>query len=217
MTDRTIEVQHRDQTGTNSNRRLRVQGKIPAVVYGGGKESLPIHVDRKTLLDLIKVAGSDNAIFLLKLADTGKERHAMIRDLQVDPISRQIMHVDFQRVVMTEKLRIQVPIELLGIAQGVKTEGGMLDFVTREVHVECLPGDIPKRLEIDVTELRIGQHLTAGDLALPKGVELLDEPERVLVSLSHAKVEAEPEAAAVEEVAAPEEPEVVKRGKTEEE
>ncbi|HVT58771.1 MAG TPA: 50S ribosomal protein L25 [Thermoanaerobaculia bacterium] len=218
MSDMTIEVQHRSQTGTNSNRRLRVQGKIPAVVYGGGKESLPIHIDRKTLLELIKAAGSDNAIFLLKLADTGKERHAMIRDLQVDPISREILHVDFQRVVMTEKLRVQVPIELVGTAYGVKTEGGMLDFVTREAHIECLPGDIPKRLELDVTALHIGQHLTTGDLVLPKGVELLDEADRVLVSLTHAKVEAEPEApAAVEVAATPEEPEVVKRGKTEEE
>lgn len=217
MSEMKIEVQPRQQTGTNHNRRLRASGQIPAVVYGGGagKDAVPIHVDRKRLVELLRSGGSENAVFLLTLASTGQERHAMIRDMQLDPITREIMHLDFQRVVMTEKVRVQVAIELKGVAYGVKTEGGMLDFSHREVHVECLPGDIPKLIELDVSELHMGQHLTAGDVHLPAKVALLDEPDRVLVSVMHSKTEAEPAAEAAPAVAGPE-PEVIKKGKTEE-
>lgn len=215
-----IEVQPRQETGTNSNRRLRQRGQIPAVVYGGGagKDSVPIHVDRRRLVELLRGGGGDNAIFLLKLASTGQERHAMIRDMQLDPITREIVHLDFQRVVMTEKVRVQVAIELTGTAFGVKTEGGVLDFSHREVHVECLPGDIPRQIELDVSELHLGQHLTVGDLHLPSGVTLLDDPERVLVSVMHSKTEVEPEAVAEAAPVEPTgtEPEVIKKGKTEE-
>jgi large subunit ribosomal protein L25 len=213
MSEISIEVQPRANFGTNSNRRLRQGGQIPAIVYGAGKDSVPIHVDRKRLTELLRKSGGDNAVFLLKLADTGKERHAMIRDMQLDPITREIVHLDFMRVVMTEKVRVQVAVELVGTAYGVKVEGGVLDFSHREVHVECLPGDIPKLIEADVEELHVGHHLTAGDLKLPAGVTLLDEPDRVLLSVMHAKAEA----VAATEGAVEAEPEVVvKKGKTEE-
>jgi large subunit ribosomal protein L25 len=214
-----IEVQPRQETGTNSNRRLRSRGQIPAVVYGGaGKDAVPIHVDRRRLVELLRSGGGDNAVFLLKLASTGQERHAMIRDMQLDPITREILHLDFLRVVMTEKVRVQVAIELAGTAYGVKTEGGVLDFSHREVHLECLPGDIPKKIELDVSELHLGQHMSVSDLHLPPGVTLLDEPDRVLVSVMHSKTEVAPAAAEEEapvEAAGPE-PEVIKKGKTEE-
>src|ERR1700688_970622 len=212
-----IEAQPRQETGTTSNRRLRSRAQTPAVVYGGaGKDAVPIHVDRKRLVDLLRGGGGDNAVFLLKLASTGQERHAMIRDMQLDPITREILHLDFLRVVMTEKVRVQVAIELTGTAYGVKTEGGVLDFSHREVHVEWLPGDIPKMVELDVSELHLGQHLSVGDLHLPAEVALLDEPDRVLVSVMHSKTEVAP---AVEEAAPVEvgpEPEMIKKGKTEE-
>lgn len=207
----TIEVQPRPETGKNANRRSRVAGKIPAVVYGGGKESVAIEVDRKTLVDTMKGHGGENPIFLLKLGD--KERHAMIRHLQLDPVSRQVIHIDFQRVEMDQKVRVAVPVELVGTAYGVKTEGGMLDFVTREVHVECLPGEIPKHLGCDVTDLHVGQHVEAKDLELPAGVVLLDEPDKVIVALGHGRLEAAPAAEAAEAEAA--EPEVIKRAKAE--
>jgi large subunit ribosomal protein L25 len=216
MSEMTIEVQPREKTGTNPNRRLRGSGKIPAVVYGAGKDSLPIEVDRKRLIDLLRSSGGDNAVFLLKLSSTGQERHAMIRDMQLHPITREIIHLDFQRVVMTEKVRVQVAVELAGTSPGVKTEGGVLDFSHREVHVECLPGDIPKALTLEVGELHLGQHLTAGDLKLPAGVTLLDEPERVLVSVMHAKTEAVPVVEGEEPVEPGSEPEVIKKGKPEE-
>lgn len=205
-----IEVQSRETTGKNANRRTRAASKIPAVVYGGGKESVSIEVDRKTFLETMRGRGEEkNPLFLLKLGD--KERHAMIREIQTDPLSRQVIHIDFQRVLMDQKVRVAVPIELVGTAYGVKTEGGMLDFVTREVHVECLPGDIPKHIEHDVTELRMGQHLEAKDLKLPEGLTLLDEPERVIASLGHARTDAD--ALVAEERV---EPEVIKRTKGEE-
>ena len=139
----------------------------------------------------------------------------MIRHMQLDPVSRQVIHIDFQRVQMDQKVRVTVPVELVGTAYGVKTEGGLLDFVTREVHIESLPGDIPKHLECDVSHLHIGQHVEAKDLKIPPGVTLLDEPDRVIVSLSHARLEAAP---AAEEAAEGEaaEPEVIKRTKAEE-
>jgi large subunit ribosomal protein L25 len=211
MSEMTIEVQQRDTTGTNSNRRLRAAGQIPAVIYGAGKDSTPIHVERKRLVELLRRSGGDNALFLLQLAGAGQ--HAMIRDMQLDPITRAIVHLDFQRVMMDTKVRVQVAVELVGTAYGVKTDGGVLDFSHREVHVECLPGDIPKGIEADVSELHLGQHLTAGDLKLPEGVTLLDEADRVLVSVMHSKTEA---VAAGTEAAAEGEPEVIKKGKTEE-
>ncbi|MEO6193065.1 MAG: 50S ribosomal protein L25 [Thermoanaerobaculia bacterium] len=190
----TIEVQPRETTGKNANRRSRAAGKIPAVVYGGGKESVAIEVDRKTLLDMLKGHAGENPIFLLKLGE--KDRHAMIRHMDINPLSRQVIHVDFQRVLMDQKVRVAVPVELTGIPVGVKVDGGMLDFVTREVHVECLPGQIPKHLEFDVSEMRIGQHVEAKDLQLPEGVVLLDEADKVLASISQPQVEEEAEVGA---------------------
>jgi large subunit ribosomal protein L25 len=203
----TLEVQPREQTGKNANRRSRAAGRIPAVVYGGGKESVSIEVDRKTLIDMLKGHSGENPIFLLKLA--GKERHAMIRNTQIHPLSRQVIHIDFQRVLMDQKVRVAVPIELTGTAYGVKTEAGILDFVTREVHVECLPGEIPKHLEVDVTNLHVGEHFEAKELQLPEGVVLLDEPDRVIVSVSHGRLETDEAAAGTAE------PEVIKRTKAE--
>jgi large subunit ribosomal protein L25 len=205
----TIEVNPREETGKNANRRARAAGKIPAVVYGGGKESVAIQIDRKTLIDTMKGHSGENPIFLLKLGD--KERHAMIRNMEVDPVSRQVIHIDFQRVTMDQKIRVTVPVEIVGTAFGVKTEGGMLDFVTREVHVECLPGEIPKHVDCDVTNVHVGQHVEAKDLKLPEGVILLDDPEKVIVSLSHARLETT-ETAAGERA----EPEVIKKTKAEE-
>jgi large subunit ribosomal protein L25 len=203
----TIEVEPREETGKNANRRSRARGKIPAVVYGGGKESVSIEVNRKTLVDTMKGHKGENPIFLLKLGD--KERHAMIRNMQVDPLSRQVIHIDFQRVLLDQKIRIAVPVELVGTPVGVKVEGGILDFVTREVHVECLPGQIPKHLEVDVTEMHIGEHVVAKDLQLPEGVVLLDEPDKVLASLGHGRLDTdEPEGDRAE-------PEVIKKAKGE--
>ena len=212
MSELTIEVQKREKTGKGANRRARSGGLIPAVVYGGGKESVSIEIDRKSMLELMKKAGSEHPIFLLKLGDN--QRHAMIREVQTHPISRQVVHIDFQRVMMDQKLHVKVPVELVGTAYGVKSQGAVLDFVTREVEVECLPGDIPGHLELDVTGLHANQHAEARDLKLPAGVTLLDSEDKVIASVAHARVE---DTGAEAAPADRDEPEVIKKGKTDEE
>lgn len=219
MSQMTVVVEQRNETGTGPNRRLRRAGRIPAVVYGGGKDAVPISVDERTMHELMK-EGNDNAIFLLKLGESGKSRHAMIRELDIDPISRTIRHIDFLRVMMDEKVRVEVHVELHGVPSGVKNSDGVLDFQTREVEIECLPGDIPARFEMDVSGLEIGDHIEAGSLALPEGVELLSDPHQVIASVAHSRVatavaaEAEDEGLLEAEL---EEPEVIRRGKEEEE
>ena len=143
----------------------------------------------------------------------------MVRDVEIDSVTRQIIHIDFQRVLMTEKVKVTVGIELTGTPLGVKNEGGVLDFITRDVEIESLPGDLPAKLVLDVSDLHIGQHLEAADLDLPENVELMDDPSRVIVSVAHSRVAEvvdEAEAAEEEELlleAESEEPEVIGRGK----
>jgi len=219
MSEMTVVVEQRTETGTGPNRRLRRAGRIPAVVYGGGRESVAISVDERTMHELMR-EGNDNAIFLLKLGESGKSRHAMIRELDIDPISRTIRHIDFLRVMMDEKVRVEVHIELKGLPTGVKNSDGVLDFQTREVEVECLPRDIPARFEVDVSGMDIGDHVEAAALELPEGVELLSDPHQVIASVAHSRVSAVVEAEAEEEEglleAELQEPEVIRRGRDEE-
>jgi large subunit ribosomal protein L25 len=207
-----LNVERRSTKGKNEARRLRAQGKIPAVVYGAGKPTVPILVERKALTDAFRGGAGENAIFLLKLAGSEQSRHAMIRELQRDPLSRHPQHIDFVRVLMDTKVRVKVSIEVVGTAAGVKTEGGILDFVTREVEIECLPGNIPAHLPIDVTELAIGDALRVSSLPPVQGVTVMDDPEKVLVHVTHPTQEKEP-AVAAEAVPEITEPEVLKKGK----
>lgn len=222
MSNITVVVEPREEVGKNANRRLRASGSIPAVVYGGGREAVAIQVDERTMRDFLRQTGSENSVFLLKLGDTGKSRHAMIRDLQIDTVERRIAHIDFQRVLLDEKVRVMVGVRIDGTPEGVKNQGGVLDFVTREVELECLPTLIPAELGLDVTALEVGDHLEAKDLELPEGVELLTEESRVLVSIAHSRVaEALEEAEALEGEEhliedLPSEPEVIGRAKEEE-
>ena len=210
MSEMTIQVEKRERTGKGGSRESRRKGMIPGVVYGGGKDSVPIQLDRKTFVELMKKSDSENPIFLLKLSDSGQERHAILRDLQRDPVSRMVIHLDFQRIEMNQKVHVTVPVELVGTALGVKTEGGLVEFTTRELKIECLPGDIPRHIEVDISGLHVGQHIEAGAVTLPQGVTLFDDPEKVIVTLGHVRTE---ETTTEERVA---EPEVIKRGKTEE-
>ena len=216
MQEVTIEVQRRESVGKGANRRLRAQELVPAVVYGGEREPLAIQIPKKTLLTLFREGGHDNRIFLLQLAGTTQTRHVMVRELQLNPINNHITHIDFQRVMMDRKVRVKVHVELVGTPHGVKTEGGLLDFVTREVEVECLPADIPQSVKLEVSELQVGQHAEAKDLVLPAGVEYLGAADVVIVSVGHAKAEVVEAPAATAVAPAAVEPEVIKKGKTEE-
>jgi large subunit ribosomal protein L25 len=188
------------------------------VVYGGHRDPVAITVDRKAISDLIQKSDHGvRSIFLLKLTGTDQQRHAMIKEMQIDPISRKLMHIDFVRVVMDEVVRVTVPVHLNGTAIGLK-EGGLLDWQVRDLHVECLPGQIPDSVEVEVSNLAIHDYIRISDLTLPEGVKVLDDPERVVVGVTHQKAEPEPtpEAVAVDAAAVPAEPEVIKKGKVEE-
>ncbi len=218
MTEAAIEVQRRDQLGKGGSKRLRKQDLIPAVLYGADRDPVPIQIPRRTLLALFKEGGHENRIFQLLLAGTDQSRHAMIRELQLDPVTDQVSHIDFQRIAMDKKLRVNVQIRLEGTPYGVKTEAGILDFVTREIEIECLPTQIPQDIRLDVSELRIGQHLEASSLVLPDGVAYVGEPGAVIASVKHARVEEVAAEATAEPTAEAEatEPEVLQRGKKEE-
>lgn len=218
MAEVTLEVTRREQAGKSIARKLRQQGKVPAVVYGGHREPVAITVDRKAISDLIQKSDHGvRSIFLLKMAGTDQQRHAMIKDVQVNPITRKMEHIDFVRVLMDEVVRVTVPIHVTGSALGVK-EGGLLDTQVRELHVECLPNAIPDSVDVDVSNLGMHEYIRISELKLPEGVKVLDDPERVVVGVTHIRAEAEPVVAAVgEEGAVPAEPEVIARGKKVEE
>lgn len=210
MSEMTIEVLKRERTGKGGSRESRRNGMIPGVVYGGGKDSVAIQLDRKTFVEMMRKSDNENPLFLLKLSDSGgQERHAILRDMQRDPVSRMVIHLDFQRIEMTQKVHVTAHIELQGTPVGVKTEGGLMEFITREIKIECLPGDIPNHIEVDISGLHVGQHIEAGALELPSGVVLFDDPARVIVTIGLMRTEEATDADRAE-------PEVIKRGKTEE-
>ena len=207
-----LDVEKRSTTGKNEARRDREAGRIPAVVYGAGKPNVPISVNRKALADVFREGAGENAIFLLKLAGSDQSRHAMIKEMQRDPVSRKPLHIDFVRVLMDVKITVSVPIEISGVARGVKADGGILDLVTREIEIECLPTNIPAHLTVDVTDLGIGDAIRVSQLPPVEGVRVVDNPEKVVAHVAHPTREEEPVATA-EAAAEPTEPEVLKKGK----
>src|SRR5262245_39207523 len=211
---KTIElaVEKRSTIGKGEARRSRAAGRIPAVVYGAGKPNVPISVDRKALSDAFRGGAGENAIFLLKLSGSDQSRHAMIREMQRDPVSRKPLHIDFVRVLMDVKITVKVPVEVSGVARGVKTDGGILDLVTREFDIECLPSNIPAHRTVDVTALGIGDAIRISQIPAAEGVVIVDNPEKVVAHVAHPTREEEPVVAA-EAAAEPAEPEVLKKGK----
>src|SRR5436853_6803360 len=164
MAEVTLEVSRREKSGKEVAKKRRAAGKVPAVVYGGHKEPVAIEVDRKSVSELVqKSEHGVRSIFLLKMSGTDQQRHAMIKDIQLDPISRRMTHIDFVRVVMDEVVRVTIPVHVTGTAIGVK-EGGLLDWQVRDLHVECLPGAIPDSIEVDVTNLGVHQYIRVADL-----------------------------------------------------
>lgn len=195
MSDTTLVVQRRETSGKNANRRTRVEGNIPAVVYGQNADPISVQVGDREIQTLLR-GSSENAVFLLELEGTDQSRHVMVKEIQYDYKDGRLVHIDFQRIDMETKVRVNVAIELVGTPEGVKTEGGMIDFVNREIEIECLPGDIPDSLELNVEDLHMGQHLEAKDVELGEGRELMDDENKVLLSIKIARmaeVEAEEE------------------------
>ena len=182
--------------GSSASRRLRAEGKIPGVIYGGNKPAVQVALSEKELLSARKKGGV-NAILHLEL---GKDKETVIvKELQRHPVTDRLVHADFQRISMTQKIDAKVPIHIIGIASGVKNNGGLLQHELRELRVRALPTKIPQAIEIDVTALEIGQHLSVSDLKVPEGVEVLDEAGHMVVHVTTVKeevVEAAPAAVA---------------------
>jgi large subunit ribosomal protein L25 len=219
LMDATLEATRRDTFGRNNAGRLRREGKIPAVLYGGAsKEGEPVAVDPKSLLQILHSDSGVNTLISLKLAGAGDAR-VLVKDFQLDPVTHKLLHADFYRVAMDKVLRVTVPVHLTGEAKGVKAEGGVLEFVNRDVVIECLPGDIPEHLTVDVSELALNDGVRVRDLPTGKW-KPVSEADMLIVHVVAPKAEAEPapaEAAAAAAPAAPVEPEVIKKGKGEKE
>ncbi len=211
-----LEANPRTAGNKNEARRVRVSGKIPAVVYGAGKDSLPVTVDPRHVQRILNSDSGHNTIFDLNL-NGGERTKAMIVDWQYEPIKGKLLHIDLKRIAMDKALRVNIPILLKGEAAGVKQEGGILEQMLREVEIECLPGDIPSHIDVDVSELTFGKVLRVADLPHNEKLKFLTDENQPVAHVTSVKEEvvAAPEAVAAEATAAPSEPEVIKKGKQE--
>jgi len=214
----TVEGKIREGRGKGPARRTRLTGMVPAILYGGKKDSISLSVNAKHVARILRSETGHNTIFTVQVADGAAEK-AMVKDWQVDPVSGSLLHVDLFRIAMDVRMRVRVPVHTFGEPQGVKMQGGIFEMVTREVEVECLPADIPEEFKVDVSDMLIGKQLRAGDLPFDREkVKLLTDPTRVLAHVVILKKEEEPAPeAAVAAETAPAEPEVIKKGKKEEE
>ena len=218
ITNEIVEAQQRtpESRGKNEAGRVRMTGKIPAVVYGAKKDSIAVTVDPKQITKILHSDSGHNTIFDLQIGQGGKEK-VMIVDWQYDPIKSQLLHIDLKRIDMSKTIKVSVPISLVGEAAGVKQQGGILDQVLREVEIECLPTDIPSHIDVDVTELVFGTVIRVADLPHGGKIKFLTDEDQAVAHITTVKEEevATPDAAAVDAAAAPAEPEVIKKGKQE--
>jgi large subunit ribosomal protein L25 len=203
----------------NAARRVRMKGKIPAVVYGAAEPAVAIEVDPKQIQKILHSDAGHNSIFDLEITGAevsgGAKTKAMIVDWQYEPIKGTLMHIDLKRIALDKAMRVEVPIQLVGTAVGVKTQGGILDLVLREVEIECLPGDIPSHIDLDVTQMSIGDVLRVSDLPHSDRLKFLTDEGATVAHVVAIKEEVAPAAEEVAAAVAPVEPEVVKKGKTE--
>jgi large subunit ribosomal protein L25 len=211
-----LEAQPRTPGNKNDARRVRRDGKIPAVVYGAGKDALSVSVDPRQVTRILNSETGHNTIFDLAL-DGNERTKAMIVDWQYEPIKGKLLHIDLKRIAMDKKLAVMVPIFLKGEAAGVKQQGGILEQMLREVEVECLPADIPSHIDADISELVFGKVLRVSDLARSDKFEYLTDENQPVAHVTSVKEEvvATPEAAAADAATGPAEPEVIKKGKQE--
>ena len=211
-----LEATSRSAGNKNDARRVRAGGKVPAVLYGAGKDALALSLDPRQVSRILHSASGHNTIFDLAL-EGGERSKAMIVDWQYEPIKGSLLHIDLKRIAMDQKLKVMVPVTLKGEPAGVKQEGGILEQLMREVEIECLPSDIPSSIEVDVSHLVHGTVLRVSDLPHDAKLKFLSDANRPVAHVISIKEEvaATPEAVAAEAAAAPAEPEVIKKGKQE--
>jgi large subunit ribosomal protein L25 len=213
-----LQAEKRETRGKNEARRLRAAGRIPAVVYGAGRDkAVEIAVDPKVLLRILHSESGVNTLIGLQGVDLGGGK-VLVKEYQLDPIDHRLLHADFYAVAMDKAITVTVPIVIKGEAKGVKQQGGIVDFVTRDLEIECLPGEIPEHIDVDVSELMLHQGVRVRDLPTTGKWTAVTEPDTMIVHVVALKAE---EPAATEAAAAPAaaaaEPEVIKKGKKEEE
>jgi len=211
--DITIAAEARDSRGKNEARRLRAKGSMPAILYGDPGTPEAVAVNPKELSKILNSKTGHNTIFNLELAG-GEKTPVMIVDWQHDPIKDNLLHVDLKRIDLTKRIHVMIPVVTHGDPKGVKLQGGLLELVTREVEIECLPDEIPEQFDFDVSELQIGQSIRVSDIPMSGTMKLLGTADTVVAHVVSLKAEAEPAAAEAAPAAA--EPEVVKKGKKEE-
>jgi len=215
----TLEVVRREGRGKNEANRLRASGKIPGVVYGTGSkdkapEGVAVAVDPRAVLKILHSDTGANTLITLSL--DGTQARVMVKEYQLDPMTHQLLHADFYQLAMDKAIAVTVPVLIKGEAKGVKTQAGLLDFVTRDIQVQCLPTDIPEHIDVDVTELLLHQAIRVRDLAPDPKWKPLTDGDTMLVHIVMPKVEEAAAAAETEAAPAAAEPEVIKKGKTDE-
>jgi large subunit ribosomal protein L25 len=213
MEELLLEAQLREEIGKNKSKALRHQGLIPAVVYSSGKESLAIKISRGELLKLIHQHQIENAIITLKVKDDKKSpsRPCMIKEMQHDPVKGDILHIDLNEISLTKVLKVNVPVVTKGEAPGIKADGGSLEHILWEIEIECLPVDIPKNIEIDISNLKIGDAIHIKDIKFSPKLKVLNDAEAIVLSVAEPMKE---EVVPVEGEA-PAELEVIKEKKAE--
>jgi large subunit ribosomal protein L25 len=207
-----IEAQLRIPGGKNANKRLRKSGRIPAVIYGPGKQPVVVSVDPEVVQTILHSETGRNTIIGISV-DGSEQNNAMVKDYQLDPVRGNLIHTDFLEIAMDRLLELTVNIEIVGEAEGVKLDGGIMDIVTRSIDVECLPSDIPESIKVDVSSLKINDYIRVKNLQTDDKVKILTDPEVVVVTIVPPVKEEVPVEAVPETV----EPEVIKKGKAVEE
>jgi large subunit ribosomal protein L25 len=219
-----LEATTRETFGKNEARRTRREGRVPAVVYGGTGEgasatALPIAVEPKALLKILRSESGANTLISLKLAGSGDAK-VLVKEFQLDPLTHQVLHADFYRVAMDRVLQVTIPVIVKGEPKGVKQQGGVLELIRRGIEIECLPGDIPENVVVDASELMLHQGIRVRDIAVNPKWKALSDADMMLVHVIMPKAEevVAPAADAAAAVATtPAEPEVIKKGKKDEE
>jgi large subunit ribosomal protein L25 len=212
----TVSAEPRQSRGKNEARRLRVKGLAPAVLYGSDRDAVAVSVNPKDVNKILHSNTGHNTIFNLSVQG-GEDTPVMIVDWQSDPVKENLLHVDLKRINLAKRNAFKVRVHTTGEPKGVKLQGGLLEVISREIEIECLPDDIPELYTVDVTELMIGQNLRASEIPLGGSIKLVSPPEQVIAHVVALKAEVVETPAEGAVAAAPAEPEVIKKGKKEEE
>ncbi|MCK5655447.1 MAG: 50S ribosomal protein L25 [Candidatus Aureabacteria bacterium] len=207
MAEVHLDVQVREKKGTGGARSVRRDGYIPAVIYAHGEEALLIMIDRKQFSRAVRGHTSENVLIDMKIEKQKKPKKAIIKEIQVHPVSDEIIHIDFSEVFMDEKMHTRVPVVERGEAKGVKDQGGVLEHIVRDIEIECLPAEIPEKIEVDISDLEVGKSIHVSDIVFSEGIKVLTDSALVVFSVAIPKVAEEAVPSEGEEAAA--EPEVI--------